>query len=111
MDSVARKLRIHASAKNSRNKNRNRNRNKNKNQKTLKTPRAPPPSPATLKPPRVPVPKTPRTVQAEQIARRLPNKKTMVLQASSNNNNNNNSVNMSQEEFWDALEKEIGTSI
>ena len=107
MDSVARKLRIHASAKNSRNKNRNRNRNRN----TRKTPRAPPPSPATLKPPRVPVPKTPRTVQAEQIARRLPNKKTMVLQASSNNNNNNNSVNMSQEEFWDALEKEIGTSI
>ena len=107
MDSVARKLRIHASARNSRNKNRNRN----KNQKTLKTPRAPPPSPATLKPPRVPVPKTPRTVQAEQIARRLPNKKTMVLQASSNNNNNTNSLNMSQEEFWDALEKEIGTSI
>jgi hypothetical protein len=35
----------------------------------------------------------------------------MVLQASSNNNNNNNSVNMSQEEFWDLLEKEIGTSI
>ena len=108
MDSVARKLRIHASAKNSRNKNRNKNRNRNKN--TRKTPRAPPPSPATSKPPRVPVAKTPRTVQAEQIARRLPNKKTMVLQASSNNNNNN-SVNMSQEEFWDLLEKEIGTSI
>ena len=108
MDSVARKLRIHASAKNSRNKNRNRNRNRN--QSTRKTPRAPPPSPATSKPPRVPVPKTPRTVQAEQIARRLPNKKTMVLQASSNNNNTN-SVNMSQEEFWDLLEKEIGTSI
>jgi len=108
MDSVARKLRIHASAKNSRNKNRNKNRNRNKNQNTRKTPRAPPPSPATSKPPRI---KTPRTVQAEQIARRLPNKKTMVLQASSNNNNNNNSVNMSQEEFWDLLEKEIGTSI
>ncbi len=108
MDSVARKLRIHASAKNSRNKNRNRNRNRN--QSTRKTPRAPPPSPATSKPPRIPVPKTPRTVQAEQIARRLPNKKTMVLQASSNNNNTN-SVNMSQEEFWDLLEKEIGTSI
>ena len=108
MDSVARKLRIHASAKNSRNKNRNRNRNRN--QSTRKTPRAPPPSPATSKPPRIPVPKTPRTVQAEQIAKRLPNKKTMVLQASSNNNNTN-SVNMSQEEFWDLLEKEIGTSI
>ena len=105
MDSVARKLRIHASAKNSRNKNRNRNRNRN--QSTRKTPRAPPPSPATSKPPRI---KTPRTVQAEQIAKRLPNKKTMVLQASSNNNNTN-SVNMSQEEFWDLLEKEIGTSI
>ena len=110
MDSVARKLRIHASARNSRNKNRNRNRNRNKNQSTRKTPRAPPPSPATSKPPRAPAPKTPRTVQAEQIARRLPNKKTMVLQASSNNNNTN-SVNMSQEEFWDAREKEIGTSI
>ncbi len=108
MDSVARKLRIHASAKNSRNKNRNKNRNRN--QSTRKTPRAPPPSPATSKPPRVPTVKTPRTVQAEQIARRLPNKKTMVLQASSNNNNTN-SVNMSQEEFWDLLEKEIGTSI
>ena len=108
MDSVARKLRIHASAKNSRNKNKNRNRNKNQN--TRKTPRAPPPSPATSKPPRAPALKTPRTVHAEQIARRLPNKKTMVLQASSNNNNTN-SVNMSQEEFWDLLEKEIGTSI
>ena len=110
MDSVARKLRIHASARNSRNKNKNRNRNRNQSQSTRKTPRAPPPSPATSKPPRAPAPKTPRTVHAEQIARRLPNKKTMVLQASSNNNNTN-SVNMSQEEFWDALEKEIGTSI
>jgi hypothetical protein len=55
-------------------------------------------------------PKTPRTVKAQQLALQYPNTRTMIEQGHSFNTNSN-TIEISQEEFWDLLEKELGTPI